>query len=255
MQCGIIVHVNTIYGGFTMKKIMIPVVALTLGLTSISPSLHASAKENNSMEKVMNVPIDENEMSSIEPDFVYEIHKNEETRINTINMTYEGKESVAIYNENSGEVVVDGELVAIINKDKKVIYENEETYSDMITPYAGTKTYTIGDPKLGSGYYTIKYMDNGTVSILGGAATMTTVAAVVVSLFSGLKSPLQKHAQIIAAASSILTVINSTNTTLNWTFMHTKDQKKKFFYSDTLNLKKGANGTTHKIKHYYGYVS
>lgn len=239
-----------------MKKIMIPVVVLTLCVSSILPSVHVRAEENVSIEKLRDVSVDERITNLMESDFDYDISKNEKTGVNTIELTYEGKESVAIYDENSGEVVVDGELVAIIHKDEQVISENEEIFSDMIQPYAaGVKTYNIGDPKLGSGTYVSKYRDSGTFSLLAGTASVVTMAAVMVSLFSGVKKPAKNNAQILAAAASLLTVVTSVKTTYDWHFMHTKDKHKKAFYMDTLTVKRAVGGTTHRISHYHGRIS
>lgn len=187
----------------------------------------------------------------------YHTFENKLTNVTSIDITYQNKKSFATYDRNNGEVIVDGELVAIINREE-VIYDQDFDIIDDMISINSSREFVIGTSSHGSGVYNYTYGDTGTISIISATMGVVSLAAVLVSLFTK-SNVLKTYSAITGAASAILSAVGTKNTTVSFSYRHLKDKYKTGWFKDTLSLFKGTTMSTNTricgITHYFGLIN
>lgn len=254
-----------------MKKTIVPLLAITLGLANISPIItnanEIDSTDKSSSQNVLNKKIDtdfESVLNKIEKDFNYEIITDEKTNIDTVNVTYNGEESITTIDYTTGEVKENGVLIGIIKnsgiRDVSETLINSElssTNNDM-SALASVPTYTIGTSSHGSGVYNYGYDISGQFDLISATATVTSAAALIISLLRSVKKPASTHLQIVSAASMLVSLINTSKTTFTWKLWHYDDKYNSGWNQDSLSFYRGTTLNTDTLKmkiiHYWGTI-
>ena len=235
-----------------MKKIVSTLLVSSLLATAIVPINNVSAKENkNENISLSTTETINQDLSNVEFNPIVDNEK-----VSSVEVAYgDGKTSLAEYNKESGEILFDGKLVALVeevpssNITEESLITKDNTAS---TLSSSAKYYTIGTP--GSGIHSFQYSRNFKFTVVAGASVVAIAASL--ATFYLEKKPNIQSAALIAAAAQIL-VLTATGYTYNIKYSHYKDAYKAYYYKDILAIYKGSISSSNlkiQISHYYGKV-
>lgn len=245
-----------------MKKIIfISILSSLMVLGNFSPIIVNAEKSSQAQEGLTELQKLENGMSTIQ----YEkVDFNEDTGIDTIHMNFNGNDHVGVIDNNTGEFMFDGQLLAIIRDDISsegdgtLITPNSNLLKDSPISIAAASYYTIGSSSHGSGFYKNIFNNTKVVDVIGTGMTAAAAAAMLASMYlkklnkTGFAETIDK----IGIAAMFLSLLGSSYLSFTMDYKHYEDLERNFWRMDILRVYRGTAITSSQLKlnitHYYG---